>query len=113
MIVPTNTDGLYISFYGPFNLQLISFIGKYLNDNLNVDEQIKMKLYKVLIELAQNVALYSAEKSQMPGNSIVGMGTLQIRNTGSEIQCTTINKISKEHAPILLKNCNEIIILFH
>jgi hypothetical protein len=104
----TDNNGLYLSFFGPFCLPVISSMVQHLNANLIADIQSKSKLYKIMIELAQNVALYSVDRAEMPGNGQVGVGTLKIKNDGDYITCTTINKIDVGHASILLENCSLI-----
>ncbi|RPH32689.1 MAG: hypothetical protein EHM93_08190 [Bacteroidales bacterium] len=67
-----------------------------------------MKLYRVFIELCQNVARYSAERHVLLDSSIIGVGTIHIQNNDLYFKCTTVNRILSEHQNVLIKNCREI-----
>jgi hypothetical protein len=50
-----------LSFHGPLTINLLSFIGNYLKSVVNTDQVLSSRLYKIFIELTQNVSYYSAE----------------------------------------------------
>jgi hypothetical protein len=105
-----NTDNKndYMSYHGPFSMPIISALGKYLTDNLQAPEIVKMRLYKVFIELTQNVALYSSNRIWSDDYESIGIGSLEVFNHENCIQCTTFNQVLPEHGIILEKNCNQI-----
>ena len=74
----------------------------------NTIELSKMRLYRVLIELSQNVALYSNNRLQIPNQSTLGVGSVKITSNNDYYKCQTLNKILPEHQDILIKNCSEI-----
>lgn len=101
-------DGLLISYYGPFSMKILSDIVKYLIDNKNGPLTIRMKLYRVCIEIADNVNRYSAKREQLADESTVGMGKIIIQDNDDYYTCRTINEILPEHENKLMNNCNEI-----
>ncbi len=103
-----NNEENFLTFSGPFNMRIISGIGKFLADNLNAPEEIKTRAYKVFIELAQNVSLYSAKRFVNDNGSTTGEGFVKISVNDSIVKLTTRNKVLKEHGSILIKNCQNI-----
>ncbi len=99
-----------LSFHGPFNLNLISFLANYIREMVIVDNSVGKKLFKIFIELVQNVSFYSAEVRQIPDKieGTTGVGWCSIDESEDCFTISTGNLIKKEHGPVLLKNCNEI-----
>lgn len=98
----------YLSFEGPFNIEIISTLAKFLSEGPVASVHVRKKLCKVFIELVQNVAKYSFNRIQMHNGFWVGTGKVFVLNDPDTFKCGTINKIQVEHAPILVKNCTEI-----
>jgi hypothetical protein len=103
-----DSESVYLSYEGPFNITMIADLAKSLVNNIIASEWVQKKLYRVFIELAQNVAFYSFNRVLLSNGSIIGKGKVYITYKETGLQCSTINKIMKEHAPILIKNCMEI-----
>lgn len=101
-------DKSVILYCGPFRLQIIAVLGKLMLDSLDTSEIIRMKLYRVYIELTRNVYLYSAERLYQKNSSDAGVGKVYLRSTESSYTCTTFNKILNEHVDTLINNCNSI-----
>jgi hypothetical protein len=108
MINETHNSTTLISYYGPFSMRVISNIGKYLIECENTKEIAKMRLYRILIELSQNVALYSFNRQLITNQSTLGVGTIKITSNNEHYRCQTLNKIMPEHQDILVRNCREI-----
>lgn len=104
------TGKLYLSYEGPFSIQIISSLARLVRENIPGPELAKQKVYRVFIELAQNVSLYSMERISIANNhySEVGFGKIYITDEGDKFLCTTVNKILNEHGPVLDTNCKEI-----
>lgn len=83
-------------------------MGKFMVENINSTYATRMKLYRVYIELAQNVFLYSAERANHQNNYETGVGSLIVKESDSVYTCTTLNKILGIHADILSYNCSNI-----
>jgi len=101
-------ENAYLFFDGPFNIQIISCMAKFLSELTLASPSERKKLYRVFIELTQNVALYSYERTPLLLTNSIGKGKVYIIDENEFFKCITINKIQREHIPVLLKNCEEI-----
>jgi len=97
-----------ISYQGPITVHLISFIGNYIKSLINYDVKIMVKLFKIFIELTQNVSYYSAESKQVKDGINCGVGWFSVQEFENSLKITTGNKILKTDAPKLINYCNEI-----
>ncbi len=98
-----------MSYQGPFNLKLISAMGGHLKKVLSGNKNgISNRVFKVFVELTQNVANYSAERTNAEKGLDEGIGWYTIFDKMSMYEITTGNLIHKKHGPILTKNCKEI-----
>ncbi len=100
--------GRTITYEGPFGIQIISVLAKFSQDNIDATDQVRGKFYKIFIELAQNVALYSFDRVVLSNGTSIGQGKVYVTEEQQKIHCTTINEIQKDHAPILDANCADI-----
>jgi hypothetical protein len=66
------------------------------------------KIFRIFVELTQNVSYYSAETIEMGPETNCGAGWVSVQNFPNEYHVTTGNRIKEEHAPILTRYCNEI-----
>jgi hypothetical protein len=108
MLQEKDNENLYMSYDGPFIIQIIATFAKFLLENTASTAQVSKKLYRVFIELAQNVSLYSLERIDLINGSSIGKGQVTILENKNEFKCITINRIQKEHVPVLIRNCTEI-----
>lgn len=108
MISEDNKLTLVFSYEGPFNMRIISSLGKYLAEYLETGFETRMSLYRVFIEICQNVALYSINRINQDNNSTVGIGKVLIESDQNYYYCTTQNAIQDDHAKILKNYCEEI-----
>jgi hypothetical protein len=99
---------LDFSYEGPFNMRIISTLGKYLSDFLDTSIEARMSLYRVFIEISQNVALYSLDRVWQNKKTTVGYGTIVISEDELFVTCTSTNKILSGHAMILQQNIQNI-----
>jgi hypothetical protein len=97
-----------MTYEGPFSIQIISTLAKFSMESILASEQAREKLYRVFIELAQNVALYSFHRVKTSTGSFIGKGKVCITDEEHKLRCTTINEIQKEHGSVLNTNCTEI-----
>jgi len=106
--IPYNKN--IISYHGPVNIDLISFMAKYIRDMIEANQVIVNRMHKVLVELTQNVSYYSAQVRNCSGNPNLqkGVGWFSIDEEEEAFVISTGNLIKKEHAPVLEKNCKEI-----
>jgi hypothetical protein len=100
-----------LSYHGPINIDLVAFMANYMKEVVVADQLVTKRLFKVFIELAQNVSLYSAQAKKgwkSPDEINRGIGWLQIDENEQDFTVATGNLIKKEHGQILQKNCAEI-----
>lgn len=100
-----------MAYHGPISLDLTSFVGTYLRNAVIADTKDIKRIFKVFVELVQNVSNYSAQVNdritdeQQRNN---GIGWFSIDEKENMFHISTGNLIAKEHGPILMKNCDEI-----
>ncbi|MCX7985818.1 MAG: SiaB family protein kinase [Bacteroidales bacterium] len=99
---------IVFSYEGPFNMRIISSLGKYLAEYLDASFETRMSLYRVFIEISQNVALYSEDRVKQELDNTVGVGKVHIETDGKSYFCTTKNRIRPEHGDILINYCQRI-----
>lgn len=75
------------------------------NENSNVTK----KIFSVFIEMAQNIAKYSAEISHLDdSNTGVGTGILVLTEQDKEYTIISGNLVYKESLPYIIEHCNTI-----
>lgn len=111
MIVNTPDPNNLILYHGPISLNLTSFVGNYMKTIIDADPKVISRIFKVFVELVQNVSNYSAkvnDKLQDKHEKNNGIGWFTIDEFDKVYKISTGNLIQKEHGPILLQNCDEI-----
>jgi hypothetical protein len=103
----TNTENM-LSFKGPLTVSLVSFMGNHIKNMLKYNQDVVKKLFRVFIELTQNVCYYSAEAIEIEAGSKSGVGWFTIREFDNYFNVTTGNLIFKDDGVKLKKNCEEI-----
>ncbi len=103
-----NQENKILSFHGPLTISLLSFVGNYLKLLINTDQVIASRLYKIFIELTQNVSYYSAEVKEIEKGIKSGVGWFLLNEYDKYFIFTTGNLIKKEDGFKLTRNCNEI-----
>jgi hypothetical protein len=112
-------NGIFLTFSGVLTHGFMVKLGDMLKSKMalfNVDKNVEMKIFSMVIEQAQNIIFYSAERMPVPamGNEMMGVGTItvgledghffvvcgnMIPNANVEIlrhKLTAIQKMSKE-----------------
>jgi hypothetical protein len=99
-----------LSYHGPVTIDWISFMVGYIRDMVAAEQPVVIKLYKVFVELVQNVSFYSIDirNNIVNPTSRRGTGWVTIEELDNTFAISTGNLIRNEHGPILQKNCNEI-----
>jgi hypothetical protein len=103
-----NSEENIICYHGPVDIDLVSFTSNYAKKHILANGLIVGKIYKVFIELAQNVSYYSARQYSNARTFGSGIGWLRIDEKKDCFEISTGNSIYKDHGPILEQNCNEI-----
>jgi hypothetical protein len=99
-----------ISYHGPITIEWISFMVGFIRDMVAADQPVVIKLYKVFVELVQNVSFYSVDIRSNNVNPTArrGTGWVIIEDLDNSFAINTGNLIKIEHGSILQKNCDEI-----
>lgn len=97
-----------ISFKGPLTVGLLSFLGNSLRKVIKVEHALERKIFRIFIELTQNVSYYSAEFVEVEKGISSGIGWFVIKELKDHYTVTTGNLIIREDGFKLIRNCDEI-----
>ncbi len=102
-------QNILVSYKGPIDERIMSVIG----ENIEVvtssgDAKAKSKIFKVFMELAQNVWLYSAETCNVGNGRVMGMGTLVIGEFGNYYTFVTGNVVKNSDIEPVIEKCEKI-----
>jgi hypothetical protein len=97
-----------LTFEGPITVNLVSFLGNYIKSFINYDTKVLVRLFKIYIELTQNVSYYSAEIKQVKNGVNCGVGWFTLQEFDDLFKITTCNRIHSSDADKLISYCNEI-----
>jgi len=96
-----------LSYRGPFDKHIISLFAEYIKRYTINNQLLSKKLFKIFIELAQNVSYYSAEKSFF-SDTRPGAGSMIMHFIDDCYSFSIGNLIQNEELEILLKKCEII-----
>lgn len=97
-----------LSYKGPFYIELISVFGtniRSLNDEFT---NARKKLFKIFIELSQNVSNYSEDYHMVNNIQRIGVGELNVFENDEKYYFSTKNQVKKSDAEILAERCKLI-----
>ena len=101
-------DTTIISYNGPFDAHVLSIIAENIEYSLSNNPRVSKKLFKIFIELAQNISYYSAEKQQNDEGDLYGVGILMLRELDDHYSFSTGNMILKEEILPVIQKCETI-----
>ncbi len=101
-------ENVSISYTGPFDGQVLSVIAKNIEYSLSVNPQVNKKMFKIFLELAQNIAYYSEEQNVNKRGESAGVGTLAIQEFGKHFIFATGNMVKSEMAKHVINKCDKI-----
>ena len=101
-------DRSLLIYQGLFTVNLISILGNHIRLLPDHDTLVLQRIFKVFIELAQNVSYYSNENSEIKEGVSCGIGWISVQDLDSFYRITTGNCIKSEHGPKLEDYCKEI-----
>jgi len=99
---------IQVSYKGPIDERILSVIGNYIEVILVAHPSASKKIFKIFIELAQNISYYSAEKNIITKDKQIGAGTLVIGEFGEFYTFITGNLVKNDDVIILLEKCDII-----
>jgi hypothetical protein len=95
-------------YHGPIDIDLVSFFSNYMKQNIKANSIVISRIYRVLIELMQNVSYYSADQYYNDRKYGSGIGWFRLDEQENAFVISSGNRIFSKHGPVLEKNCNEI-----
>ncbi len=97
------------SYIGPFDGEILSLLAENIKGSLWGEAKQGKRFFKIFIELAQNISLYSAEKSSTKKDSSpFGEGSLIISEYDDHFLFSAGNIVNAETAKLLTKKCEKI-----
>ena len=100
---------LNISYTGSFDSHILSIIAQNLENTFSNNAQTNKKLFKIFIELAQNIALYSAERISLDiSDEFAGFGSIFIKEFENYYKLYSGNMAKKEDISPAIIKCNAI-----
>ncbi|MCF6183524.1 MAG: SiaB family protein kinase [Bacteroidales bacterium] len=97
-----------MSFTGPFDTEVLSIFGKNIENSISKNLKLNKTIFKVFIELAQNVSYYSLEKEMTKKGEHAGVGTFIIQDFKDYYYFILGNPIDEKHEAILRDKCSKI-----
>lgn len=96
-----------ISHRGTFNDKVIADVSNFISTELSDDIAVNDKLFRIFIELAQNIAFYSDERDNYEGEEI-GVGVMALRDIGDAFVLHTANVITKPKLEPIKAKCEKV-----
>jgi len=103
-----NQERSLLIYKGAFTVNLISILGNQIRLLPEIDFRIVQKIFRIFMELTQNVSYYSAEVVSVKSGVSCGNGWVSVQDLDVVMKVTTGNRILGEHGPKLIRYCNEI-----
>ncbi len=94
-----------ITYKGPFYIELISVFGNHIRNMNDSYSNARKKLFKIFIELSQNVSNYSEDYHLVNNIQRIGVGKLSLRQSDNYFYFSTRNQVKKKDATILAERC--------
>jgi hypothetical protein len=101
-------QNVHMSYTGPFDGQVLSVIAKNIEFSLSENPRVNKKMFKIFIELAQNISFYSREMHRSADGSEAGIGTLTIQEFDDHFTFATGNMADREKIKPVLAKCDAI-----
>jgi len=97
---------IQLSYTGPFDSKVLSVLGDYISEIIGKDSIAGQKLFRIFIEMAQNISFYSDEKSLT--NQKIGIGTIIIRDVQNKLFLHAGNMINNKDVVEIIEKCEII-----
>lgn len=102
-------QNILVSYKGPIDERIMNVIGENIEIVTNDgNDKAKSKIFKIFMELAQNVWLYSAESCKSMTGRQLGMGTLVIGEFGEYYTFVTGNVVKNNDIEPVIEKCEII-----
>jgi hypothetical protein len=97
-----------LSYKGPFYIELISVFGTNIRRLDDSFINARKKLFKIFIELSQNVSNYSEDFHMVNNIQRIGVGELNVLENSEKYFFSTKNQVKSSDAEILAERCKLI-----
>ncbi len=104
-IVSLMNSKTLLSYRGPFYIELISVFGMNIRNFNDAYFNSRKKLFKIFIELSQNVSNYSENFHMVNNVQRIGVGELYLKEREESYCFTTTNQVKNVDANILSERC--------
>jgi len=94
-------QNVQISYKGPFDSNVLSVLGNYIEFTIGKNPKASKKIFNIFIELAQNIAHYSAEKNLFGVDA--GVGSLVISEYPVFYGFSTGNIVKNEDIIVIIE----------
>ena len=101
-------ENALLVYKGVFTVNLISILGNHLKSLPDHDSKHLQRIFRIFVEISQNVSYYSEETMSVREGMDSGVGWITVQEFDTCYTITTGNYIKPEHAPRLEKYCSEI-----
>lgn len=95
-----------LSYKGPFDSPVLSVIGNYIKTIIGKSTNESKRIFRIFIELAQNIAYYSADRSKADIEN--GVGIMLIRENRDHFFLHAGNEVPSEDIFPILDKCEVI-----
>lgn len=97
-----------LTYRGPFYIELISVFGNNVRNYTSAYGNANKKLFRIFIELSQNVSNYSEDFHMVNNENRIGVGELRLVESDTHFKFTTKNLVKKSDSKILINRCDLI-----
>jgi len=101
-------ENVLISYKGPIDKVVLNIMGNYIRKLISKHPGAKPKLFKVFIELAQNINQYSSEKIIIGTVEGPGIGSLVMLDENNSYRFITGNLIDNNSINEVVERCQQI-----
>lgn len=109
LISEMKAHNINMSYTGAFDSEILSVIAKNVENTLSNDPKLNKKLFKIFIEFAQNIALYSTERvSENNDEHYSGYGSIFIREFEDKFILATGNRAGNDDIIPVIEKCKKI-----
>ena len=102
-------DNIQISYSGPFDSLILSILANNIENNISASPVVIKKLYKIFIELTQNITLYSLEREKdVNKKTEIGYGAIILKEFEDYFMLISGNVASKLDIDAIVNRNNTI-----
>lgn len=97
-----------LAYKGPVSIDVVVFFSSYIRKKVMDSTQLASKLYKIFVELTQNIGYYSFEKQENEYGESDGIGKFWLSESDDYYTVSSMNVVTKEDGEVLDANCKSI-----